>query len=103
MAVMLIAAVPRFFKAMDFAAVVDPISVLAKVRLSGETEMFEPMPERAMVSGLVTPVSVTVNVPLLSPEAVGLNSTIMVQELPTVTVLPQLFEVITKSPVAAML
>src|SRR5579859_6430768 len=103
MPVMLMAAVPRFFSVTDLGAVVEPISVLANVRLRGETEMFEPMPERAIVSGLVTPLSVTVNVPVLIPEAVGVNSTIMVHEVPTVTELPQLLEVIMKSPVAATL
>src|SRR5271166_2285033 len=100
---MLMAVVPRFFTVMVFAAVVLPINVLAKVILSGETWMAVPMPDRFTVSGLVTPESVTVRAPVLGPRAVGLKASSTAQELPTASEVPQVLELMTKSPVGVML
>jgi hypothetical protein len=55
------------------------------------------VPERLAVCGLLVALSVTVNVPLRAPAAVGVKVTLIVQFAPAATLAPQLL-VWAKSP-----
>lgn len=62
----------------------------------------DPVPDRLATWGLLLALSVTVSVPILLPNAEGLNATLMLHVLPAGTLVPQVF-VSAKSPAAAML
>jgi hypothetical protein len=80
------------------AALVVPTFWLLKVSEVGERlGSAVPVPERLAVCGLFVALSVTVNVPLRAPVAVGVNVTLIVQLAPAATLAPQLF-VWAKSP-----
>jgi hypothetical protein len=76
-----------------------------KTKLVGESVTFgpetNPVPVRLIVCGLPGALSVTVIVPVLVPDCVGVKVTLIVQVAPTPTEPPQVF-VCAKSPLATM-
>lgn len=104
MLVMVSAAVPLLVSVTVCAAEVVPTFWPAKVRLAGESPAAGamPVPLKLAVCGLPAALSVTVNVPLRAPEAVGAKLTLIVQLPPTAKEEPQLF-VWVKSPLVAIL
>jgi hypothetical protein len=93
-----------FVNVMICAAAVEPMVVLANVRLAGETVTgVTPVPERVTVCGLFAALSVNVNVPPAAPKAVGVNETPMVQVAPALMLAPQVSEATAKGPLATML
>ena len=79
------------------------MKVLAKVTLKGEVESAEPIPARLLFSGLVMPLSTTVRAPVCGPTVVGLKVTETAQELPTLSVVPQVLALMAKGPVTVSL
>src|SRR5216684_1992106 len=105
MLVIVSVAVPLFVSVTACAALVVPMLWPTKVRLVGDTLAVVPVPlpvpVRLTVCGLPVALSVIVRVPLLVPEAVGVNVTLIVQLDPADTADPQLF-VCPKSPLVEM-
>jgi len=93
-------ALPVFFTVTVCAALATPTVVLAKLSEAGLKEIAgtpTPVPERATVCGEPEPLSATLTEAVRDPVAVGLKATLIVQLLPTATVVPQLL-VWLKSP-----
>ena len=84
------------------AGLVVPTSWPEKERKFVESSMATPWPSRSMVSGVVDALSVTVRVPKLNPDAVGVKEISMLQNAAGPRLLPQLFDCV-KSPLVAML
>src|SRR5215472_658935 len=100
--VMLSGALPVLLNITACAPLVVPTVWLAKVRLVGDrltagAEMDPPVPVRPTVCGLPLALSLTVRVPVRVPVALGVNVTLIVQDAPAATDVPQLF-VCAKSP-----
>jgi hypothetical protein len=95
--------VPVLESVTDWAAEVVPTAWEANVSEAAErlTPGTVPVPERATVRGLPVALSVIVTAPVRPPAAVGVNVTLMVQEAPAASEVPQAF-VCAKSPVATM-
>lgn len=91
-------------KVKVLAALSLPTFVLAKVALAGvNVAAAVPVPESDAVWGLPCALSFTLSVPVREPTWVGVKVTSIVQLLPTVRVVPQVFELTAKSPVVVML
>src|SRR5580704_9038262 len=107
MLVMVSEALPTLFSVTACVALAVLTVWLPKARPVGDKftagpDAGVPMPVRLTDCGLFPALSVTVIAPLRVPVAVGVNVTLIVQEPPTATMLPQLF-VWLKSPVATIL
>ena len=107
MLVTLSAAFPLFESVTICGAVVISNNSEVKVRLTGDRPTMGPVPVPLRTTFCVLPatpllLSVTVNVPVRLPSAVGLNVTLIVQLAPAATLVPQV-SVAEKSPPAAML
>ena len=85
------AAVPVLVNVTVCAALVVPTVCAAKVKLVGErlTAGAVPVPESAMVCGLLLALSEMVIAPVRSPTVVGVNVTLIVQLPPAATEVPQ--------------
>src|SRR5580698_4679781 len=99
---MLTDALPVFVTVTGWEALATPSAVPVKVRLVGVTERTNveataPVPDRLTVCGLPVSLSVTVRVPVREPDAVGVNTTLMVQCAPDARLAPQLLDCV-KSP-----
>ena len=80
MLAMLRAVLPLFLRVTLLAALVVPISRVAKVRVDGDTVTAEiPVPLRLTVCGLPAALSLIVTAAVLVPRAVGVNRTLIVQ------------------------
>jgi len=99
-------AVPVFDSVTVCAALVVPTVWLAKVSEVGERLAVvvgaAPVPVRPTVCGLPEALSVTLELPVRVPDAVGVNVTLMLQFPPDASEPPQL-SVSAKSPLATML
>jgi len=92
---------PLFESVTAWATLVVPTFWLLNVsELGARLGSAVPVPERLAVCGLLVALSVTVKVPLRVPVAVGVKVTLIVQDAPAATELPQLF-VSAKSPLLA--
>jgi len=97
-------AVPEFVSVTGWAALVAPTGWPVKVRLVAErltSGAGAPTPESRTVCGLPGALSVTASEPLLLPEAVGVNVTLILQLAPAATLAPQLF-IWAKAPVSVI-
>ena len=72
-----------------WAGLVMPTVTGAKYRLVGESLAVVPTPARLTFCGLPAALSVTLNIAVRVPDAVGLNSTMMLQLAPAASELPQ--------------
>ena len=95
----LMAAVPLLLSVTDCAAVVEPITVAAKVRLAGVTFAFAavPVPESVTVCGLLPAESMNVNVAERVPVAAGVKVMLTEQLLELARLAPQVLAEIPKS------
>ena len=85
-------AVPVFVRVICWAALLEPMSSVPKVRLIGLnlTAGAKPVPESGTLCGLLAALSVTVTLADRAPVVVGLKTTLMVQFAPASTCKPQL-------------
>jgi hypothetical protein len=86
-------AVDRLLASVELCgALVVPTVCVAKVKVVGDTTTpVAPLPVRLTVWGLFVALSTTVMDPLTAPVLVGLNVTEIVQFLPALTLVPQVF------------
>lgn len=99
--------VPLLVRVTDWAELVVPTICPEKISPVGESVTIGlrgtmPVPVSANVCGLPEALSVTDNVPVRAPTALGVNVTLMVQLVPAARLMPQV-SVSAKSPVAVML
>jgi hypothetical protein len=95
---------PLFFSVNVLAALVPPTAVLAKLALAGvNVACTVPVPVSETVCGLVGALSVIVTAPVRVPSCVGVKVTLNLHLAPIPNELPQVLELIAKSPVATML
>jgi hypothetical protein len=80
MAFKVTAVVPPFVRVAFNLEVVEPTCAVPKFNSDGDTTRLEPMPESKTVCGLVSSLSVMVNVPVRVPSPVGLKVTFALQK-----------------------
>ena len=106
MLAMLKGALPVLVRMIVCAALAVPTPWLGKVKLAGARltagSATTPVPRRMTICGLAGASSEMLSVPLRVPLPVGVKETLIVQLLPTATLVPQLF-VWVKSPLTAKL
>jgi hypothetical protein len=96
--------VPLFFSVNVLATLVPPTAVLAKFALAGvNVACGVPVPVKETLCGLFGALSVMVTAPVRVPSWVGVKVTLNLQLLLTASALPQVEELMAKSPLATML
>ena len=81
--------VPTLVSVTIWAGLVAPMPTAPKFRLEGESLAVVPIPVRLTFCGLPAALSVTLSIAVRVPDAVGLNSTLMLQLAPAARELPQ--------------
>lgn len=95
---------PLFFRVNVLAALVPPTAVLGKLALAGvKVTPAVPVPVSETACGLFGALSVMVTAPVRVPVCVGVKVTLNLQLAFAANVLEQVFELMAKSPLAAML
>lgn len=105
-AILLSATVCLFDRVNTFAALVVPTVCAAYALLAGPSVTGTiPVPDKGTVCGLFDALSVSVNVPVRAPNAVGVKVTLILHDAPAAKVLPHGFGLVVcpKSPLIAML
>ena len=80
---------PTLVSVTIWAGLVAPMPTAPKFRLEGESLAVVPIPVRLTFCGLPAALSVTLSIAVRVPDAVGLNSTLMLQLAPAASELPQ--------------